>query len=172
MEALTDNAPHHWRDRTLLSNLYDRDYYLWLETTSQLLRDRQLDRIDLEHLAEELEDMGKSEKRAIESNLEILLMHLLKYQYQLEKQTNSWRYTIYEHRDRIQKAFRDSPSLKNYFNQIFEGCYAKARQRAAIETGMNIDNFPELCPFSITETLDMDYWPENEAEEKLDTDSL
>ncbi|MDJ1178216.1 DUF29 domain-containing protein [Roseofilum sp. BLCC_M91] len=150
-------------DRHLLCDLYDRDYYLWLETTSQLLRNRQLDRIDLEHLAEELEDMGKSEKRAIESNLEILLMHLLKYQYQPEKQTNSWRYTIYEHRDRIQKAFRDSPSLTNYFNQIFEGCYAKARQRAAIETGMNIDEFPELCPFSIDQTLNSDYWPENEV---------
>lgn len=82
-------------DRSLLSDLYDRDYYLWLKTTSQLLRDRQLERIDLEHLAEELEDMGKRQKRAIESNLEILLMHLLKYQYQPEKQTNSWRYTIY-----------------------------------------------------------------------------
>ena len=102
MEALSN--------RSLLPDLYDRDYYLSLQTTSQLLRDRQLDRIDLEHLAEELEDMGKSEKRGIESNLEILLMHLLKYRYQPEKQTNSWRYTIYEHRDRIQKAFRDSPS--------------------------------------------------------------
>jgi hypothetical protein len=152
-------------DRSVIPDLYDRDYYLWLETTSQLLRDRQLDRLDLEHLAEELEDMGKSEKRAIESNLEILLMHLLKYQYQPEKQTHSWRYTIYEHRDRIHKAFRDSPSLKSYFNQIFEGCYAKARQRAALETGMKVDDFPALCPFSITETLDLDYWPENQAEE-------
>jgi len=163
MEALTDNAPHLWRDRSLLSDLYDRDYSLWLETTSQLLRDRKLERIDVEHLAEELEDMGKSEKRAIESNLEILLMHLLKYQYQPEKQTNSWRYTIYEHRKRLKKAFKDSPSLRGYFEQVFDSCYTEARTMAALETGMNRDEFPELCPFAIAETLDSDYWPENEV---------
>ncbi|MDJ1170112.1 DUF29 domain-containing protein [Roseofilum sp. BLCC_M154] len=150
-------------DRSLLSDLYDRDYSLWLATTSQLLRNRQLDRIDLEHLAEELEDMGKSEKRAIESNLEILLMHLLKYQYQPEKQTNSWRYTIYEHRKRLKKAFKDSPSLRGYFEQVFDSCYTEARTMAALETGMNRDDFPEVCPFSIAETLDSDYWPENEV---------
>ncbi|MBP0027729.1 DUF29 domain-containing protein [Roseofilum sp. Guam] len=155
METLTD--------RSLLPDLYDRDYYLWLETTSQLLRDRKLEGIDVEHLAEELEDMGKSEKGAITSNLEILLMHLLKYQYQLEKQTNSWRYTIYEHRKRLQKAFKDSPSLRGYFEQVFDSCYTEARTMAALETGMNRDDFPELCPFAIAETLDSDYWPENEV---------
>ncbi|MDJ1185426.1 DUF29 domain-containing protein [Roseofilum casamattae] len=154
METLTD--------RNLLSNLYDRDYCQWLQTTSQLLRDRQLDRIDLEHLAEELEDMGKREKRAIESNLEVLLMHLLKYRYQSQKQTNSWCYTIYEHRKQLKKAFKDSPSLRGYCDRIFESCYTEARTMAALETGMDIDDFPELCPFSITETLDSEYWPESD----------
>ncbi len=131
------------RDRSLLPDLYNRNYYLWLETTSQLLRDRQLDRIDLEHLAEELEDMGKSEKWEIESNLEILLMHVLKYQYQTEKQTNSWGYTIYEHRDRIHKAFRDSPSLKNILTKFLRIVMQKHASELRLKpesTGMIFQN--------------------------------
>ena len=148
--------------RTLpnLPNLYQQDFFLWLETTAQQLRNGQLHQLDLANLIEEIEDLGKREKRGVESNLEKLLMHLLKYKYQSEKRTNSWRYTIYEHRDRLQKAFADSPSLRNYFTEVFHRAYGKARQRAAIETGMEINSFPETSPFSIWETLDSDYLPE------------
>ncbi len=141
---------------------------MWLETTAQQLRNGQLHQLDLANLIEEIEDMGKREKRGVESNLEKLLMDLLKYKYQSEKRTNSWRYTIYEHRDpegirfavRLQKAFADSPSLRNYFTEVFHRAYGKARQRAAIETGMEINSFPEISPFSLWETMDSDYLPE------------
>lgn len=113
-------------------SLYDTDYSLWLEKTAQLLRNGQINELDLPNLAEQIEDMGKREKRAVENNVEILLMHLLKSQYQPEKRSNSWKYTIFEHRGRLEKAFRDSPSLKPYSQKIFEQCYSKARQRAAI----------------------------------------
>jgi len=141
------------------ATLYDRDYSLWLETTVQQLRNRQLDDLDLDNLAEEIEDTGNSQKQALESNLEVLLMHLLKYKYQPQKRTNSWRYTIYEHRKRLRKAFKTSPSLRQYLEMVFEECYGDARKMAAIETGIEIDRFPELPPFSTVETLDEEYLP-------------
>ena len=140
-----------------LPTLYHEDYFLWLETTAKQLRNGQLHQLDIDNLAAEIEDMGKSEKRAIESNLEVLLMHLLKYKYQKSKRTNSWRYTIYEHRKRLLKAFKDSPSLRPYFETVFDQCYEEARNMAAIETGMEINSFPEMSPFSRLETLDSDY---------------
>ena len=156
MVTITDSNP------TLpnLPNLYQQDYFLWLETTAQQLKNRQLHQLDIENLVEEIEDMGRSEKRAIESNLEVLLMHLLKYKYQQSKRTNSWRYTIYEHRKRLKKAFKDSPSLRPYFETVFDESYKEARNMAAIETGMEIHFFPEMSPFSRLETLDSDYLPE------------
>ena len=141
-------------------SLYDTDYFLWLEKTAQLLRNGQINELDPPNLAEEIEDMGKREKRAVENNVEILLMHLLKYQYQPEKRSNGWKYTIFEHRDRLEKAFRDSPSLKPDSQEIFEQCYSKARQRAAIETGIEIDIFPVESPFTVEQTLNPNYLPE------------
>jgi len=142
-----------------LATLYDRDFYLWIETTSKLLRDGKLHELDIDNLAEEIETMGRSEKRAIASNLEILLTHLLKYKYQPEKRTNSWLYTIYEHRKRLRKAFQESPSLRRYFETVFAECYREARNLAAIETGVDRDRFPVSSPFSLEETLDSDYLP-------------
>ena len=96
------------------STLYEKDYYLWLNNTANLLREKNLAELDLPHLIEEIEDMGKRERRSLYSNLKILLMHLLKYRYQPEKRSHSWRYTIEEHRQRIAEALLDSPSLKGY----------------------------------------------------------
>ena len=86
-----------------LSSLYDQDFYLWLEKTVNLLRTENFLELDRDNLIEELESMGRSDKRAIESNLRVLLMHLLKYQYQPERRSNSWLSTIIEHRIRISK---------------------------------------------------------------------
>lgn len=138
---------------------YDQDFILWLEQTIQLLTKQQYHAIDWEHLQEELESMGKSEKNALRSNLRVLLMHLLKYQYQPEKRTNSWLYTIFEHRTRLLEAFEDSPSLKRYYQENFGTCYQKARKEAALETGLSLNLFPEESPFSPEETLNLDFLP-------------
>ena len=98
-----------------LSSLYEQDYYLWLEATAQILRQGQLSALDVANLLEEIEDMGRSEKRAVYSNLKILLLHILKYNYQAEKRSNSWVASIVKHRQRIKKAFKESPSLQPYF---------------------------------------------------------
>ena len=141
------------------SSLYDQDFMLWIENTVQLLRSQRLTELDLENLIDEVEDMGKNQKHALESNLNILLMHLLKWQYQSVKRSNSWKYSIREHRQRLQKAFRDSPSLKRYCDQVFHDCYQDAKSLAADETGLEINLFPIESPYSLIETLDQDFLP-------------
>lgn len=98
-----------------LTILYEQDYYLWLETTAKLLRSGEFSALDTVNLLEEIEDMGKSEKRAIYSNLKILLLHLLKYRYQPEQRSNSWVASIVEHRQRIKKSIQGKPKLATLF---------------------------------------------------------
>jgi hypothetical protein len=149
-----------------LVTLYEQDYYLWLETTAKLLREGQLSALDAANLLEEIEDMGRSEKRAVYSNLKILLMHLLKYKYQQDKRSSSWRASIVEHRQRLKKAFQESPSLQPYYTEIFNECYQDARELAAAETELAIDGFPVETPFNSEEILKSDYFPTQDDSEK------
>ncbi|MGV2827726.1 DUF29 domain-containing protein [Myxosarcina sp. GI1(2024)] len=142
------------------NNLYERDYYLWLENTIQLLQAGKFKELDIPNLIEEIKDMSRSEKRAIVSNLRIVLIHLLKYEYQPEKRTNSWRFTIREHRLRLHDLFEDNSSLKNYFVEQFSKSYQNARKLAADETGLPLETFPINAPFSKEQTLDLEYLPE------------
>jgi hypothetical protein len=152
-----------------LSFLYQEDFLAWLEATTRLLRQRKFDELDIENLIEEVEDLGKRDKRELESNLFILLTHLLKWQYQPDRRSypgsdnewheNSWARTISEHRDRIQRALRDSPSLQNILRESLAACYAKSRKDAARQTGLIIDIFPDVCKYSEAEILDDDFWP-------------
>jgi hypothetical protein len=142
------------------NNLYERDYYRWLENTAQILKEGNLQNLDIPNLIEEIEDMGRSEKRAVKSNLIIVLMHLLKYQYQKEKRSNSWLFTIKEHRRRLREEFQTSPSLKKYSIEVLAECYQDARDLAATETGLSIDTFPVQSPFTPEQTLNPDYLPD------------
>lgn len=137
--------------------LYDRDYYLWLNDTAKLLKAKKFKLLDLENLIEEIESLGKSEKRAITSNLIVVILHLLKWRYQPEKRSNSWKSSIREHRRRIQRLLTDSPSLKNYLPEIFADCYLAAKKQASDETGLSLVAFPEESPFSLTECFDEDF---------------
>ncbi|MEO0013880.1 MAG: hypothetical protein RLZZ535_2269 [Cyanobacteriota bacterium] len=143
------------------ANLYDRDYYLWLSHTAQLISEGKLAEVDTANLIEEIEDMGRSEKRAIESNLVVVLLHLLKYKYQPERRTNSWKSSIREHRRRLRKAFSASPSLKGYCEEVFSECYQDGREQAADETELPLNTFPPESPFTLDETLNPNYLPEN-----------
>ncbi|MEO0014719.1 MAG: hypothetical protein RLZZ535_3108 [Cyanobacteriota bacterium] len=141
------------------ADLYNRDYYLWLSHTAQLIKDGKFSEIDAANLIEEIEDMGRSEKRAVKSNLIILLLHLLKYKYQPAKRTNSWKASIREHRRRLRDDFKVSPSLKRYFQEVFAESYQDSREQAADETGLAIDILPISCPFTVAEVLDFNYLP-------------
>ncbi|MFB2879479.1 MULTISPECIES: DUF29 domain-containing protein [Floridanema] len=144
---------------TAITSLYEQDFYLWLQTNINLLKEGKFAQIDLENLLEELESMGKSDKNALKSNLRVLLMHLLKYKYQPEKRTNSWVYTIIEHRIRLGDAFKTSPSLYRFFEEIFNESYQNARKLAAAETGLSIEIFPPESPFTVEEVLNADFLP-------------
>ncbi|HAC63838.1 MAG TPA: DUF29 domain-containing protein [Cyanothece sp. UBA12306] len=143
----------------MTQKLYTQDYHLWLEETVQLLQNGKLSELDISSLIEEILDMTRRDKDALESNLIILLMHLLKWKYQPEKQSGSWRGSIREHRRRIGKAFRNSPSLKRYFAEVFDESYDEARKQAADETELSLDTFPENCPFEVEQILDPEYLP-------------
>jgi hypothetical protein len=144
---------------TNTANLYDRDYYLWLSHTAQLIKENRFSEVDAANLIEEIEDMGRSEQRAIESNLVVVILHLLKYKYQSEKRTNSWKASIREHRRRLKKAFSVSPSLKRYFEEVFDECYQDGREQAADETGLTLDTFPTKSSFTPSEVLNSEYLP-------------
>jgi hypothetical protein len=145
--------------QNITSTLYDTDFNLWLETTVNLLRERNLEYLDYENLIEEIEGMGQFQKNALESNLIILLLHLLKWYYQPQNRSSSWAFTIAEHNLRIQKTFQKNPSLKRYFEEVFDECYRDAVKLAGKETGLKIDTFPIQCPFSIEQVLDFDSLP-------------
>ncbi|MGB7413687.1 MAG: DUF29 domain-containing protein [Thermosynechococcaceae cyanobacterium] len=139
--------------------MYDRDFIQWVDHAAELLKQGRFDELDLENLIDEVECLGRSEKHALTSNLRILLMHLLKWQYQIEKRTGSWRGTVAEHRTRIQEAFEHSPSLKTYYVQVFDKSYGKARILAASETGLDLKLFPVECLYSVDQVLDDEFWP-------------
>lgn len=141
------------------SNLYAQDYQLWLKHTINLLKNKKFLELELENLIEEIESIGRSDKNTLRSNLRMLLMHLLKYKFQPQNRSNSWLYTIYEHRQRLQEAFLNSPSLKSYYTEVFDICYQHARKEVSIETGLPLSIFPQDYPFSVDETLDFDFFP-------------
>lgn len=142
------------------TKLYDTDYYLWLEETAKLLREGKFRELDTQNLIEEIEEMGRSEKRSVESNLVVVLMHLLKHKYQPENRSNSWKYTIREHRRRLRNLLADSPSLKRYLQENFAKCYEDARKEAADETGLPLVTFPAESPFTTEQVLDSEYLPD------------
>ena len=139
---------------------YNTDFFAWTREQSALIRARRWSEIDVEHLAEEVEDMGKSEKRALESRLEILLMHLLKWQVQKDRRSNSWRRTIKDQRRRLEKHLSENPSLKAALLEVVEDVYPSAIVAAANETGLDDEQFPANCPYSVGQILDADYLPE------------
>ncbi len=139
---------------------YDQDFYQWTQHNAQLLREGKLAEIDILHIAEELESMGKRDKRELISRLTVLLAHLLKWQFQPQLRSKSWQLTVREQRLQIAKLLKDSPSLKPLLHQegILEA-YPDALDMASDETGLPLSTFPEICPYSIEQLLDKTFYP-------------
>lgn len=140
---------------------YDQDYCQWFTDQARLLRMGAWQQLDAEHLAEELEDMGKREKRALRSRAVVLLAHLLKYGFQPGHRSPSWRGTIREQRKQLSGLLSDSPSLKPRLIDALQDSYVSAMLLAAGETGLSETAFPESCPFSVEQLLDEDFWPDS-----------
>jgi hypothetical protein len=142
-----------------LEPLYERDFYAWLEDQAAKLRARSHNDIDWENLAEEIESLGRSQKKEIRSRLELLIHHLLKWQVQPGRRSESWRITIGEQRTFIPGIVEDSPSLASYPAEIFEKAYSAGRRKAIEETGLSANIFPSRPPFTVSEALDNRYLP-------------
>lgn len=139
---------------------YESDFYGWTLEQANLLRSGRLDEVDLEHLIEEIESMGRGEKRELEHRLMVLLQHLLKWQFQPSHQGRSWRLTIQEQRREIPDVLEDNPSLKPTLADVMAKAYAKARKAASQETDTPVKMFPEQCPWTFEQALSEDFLPE------------
>jgi hypothetical protein len=137
--------------------LYDVDFAAWSQSQADALRRKAWDKIDIVNVAEEIESLGRSDRREIGSRLEILLLHLLKWQYQPRQQRPSWRASIDEARERISQLLEESPSLKPYPAERLAKAYPQARRKALRET--SLPNLPEACPWPIEQVLDLDFMP-------------
>ena len=138
---------------------YETDFYLWTQQQAALLRQGLLSAVDVENLAEEVESMGKKDRRSIGSHLRNILLHLLKWRYQPERRGNSWIESIGNARDEVEDILADSPSLAPQLDALTAAEYPRARRKAAKETGLPLATFPESCPFTVEE-ITGDYWPE------------
>lgn len=148
----------------LKPSLDELDYHDWLVTQAAHLRAHSFDELDAETIAEELEDMGRSERRAVESHLKNLLLHLLKWSTQTKRRSKSWRDSIDTARDTLLDLLDDSPSLRSQLAEFVERQYPRARRSAANQTGLVEANFPLRCPFLLSQVLDHEFFPETPSE--------
>ncbi|MBD2519803.1 DUF29 domain-containing protein [Nostoc sp. FACHB-973] len=139
--------------------LYGIDYLQWIETTVEKLQSQDYANVDWENLIEEIADMGRSERWSLKSNLIVILVHLLKWQFQPEKGSGSWEGSIIEHRRRVKEALDDSPSLKSYLESIFTECYTQAVKQAKAETGLSVESFAVNCPYQLPEVTNDEFLP-------------
>jgi Domain of unknown function DUF29 len=142
-------------------DLYERDYYTWALEQARALRARSTEALDWENLAEEVEGLARSEARELESRLEALLVHLLKWRYQPEKHSRSWRLTIREQRQRVARVMSQNPGLKRTLGESVTAAYALARLVAARETRLAERTFPPASPWSFEQIADAEFWPKS-----------
>ena len=149
-------------------DIYHSDYAAWAKQQIKLLHQGRFTELDCAHLIQELDEMGRSERNELENRLVILLAHLLKWQFQYallserwqEFKGDSWRSTIIEQRDRIQRRLDKSPGLQSALEELITEAYQDARRLATKETGQILDQYPAQCPYTKTQILDDDFYPE------------
>ena len=142
------------------NSLYERDFYAWANEQAALLRAGKLGDADIENIADEIESMGRGEKRELVSRLTVLLTHLLQWQYQPERRGKSWLRTIQQQRFRITDHLGENPSLKSQLASAIRTAFRDARIEAERETDIDQDTFPATCPYTFDETMAEDFWPD------------
>jgi Domain of unknown function DUF29 len=146
-----------------MADLYDTDVAAWAEQQADALRRRAANEIDWENVAEEIESLARSDRREIRNRLAVICEHLLKWAYQPEHRSGSWRGSVVEARDQIARLVQESPSLRGYPAEVLSEAYPPGRRKAEAETGLT--GLPESSPWSIGEVLDHAFWPsEGDAE--------
>jgi len=137
----------------------DDDFALWAAEQAALVRGGKFDRMDGDNIAGELDYLGNSQESEIESRLVVLIAHLLKWHFQPEKRSNSWRATLGEQRKHIAKVIKRSPSLKHHPAKEVPEAYELGRLYASGDTNLAPSVFPETCPYSIEQILDRNFLP-------------
>jgi len=151
-----------------LASEYERDFDSWIQQHITLLKQGRVNEIDVEHLIEELEDMGKSNRRELSNRFVPLIAHLLKWQYQYKQLQDrwgsftggSWKGTITEQRTKIAKIFKQNPSLKSNLQDVIQEAYPDALEITVDETGLSESTFPDSCPYTVEQLLDKKFYPE------------
>ena len=142
-----------------MANLYDSDFHAWANEQTRLLRAGTLGEADIDHIAMEIESMGRSERRELVNRLVVLLLHLLKWEFQPSRRGNSWRLSIKEQRIRLRAHLDDNPSLQAQTDWALGQAYPLALIEAERETGLAEATFPTPCPFNLDQLLDDAFWP-------------
>ena len=142
------------------TTLYEQDFYAWANQQAALLRAGRLTDADIANIAEEIESMGRSEKRELVDRLAVLLLHLLKWEFQPGLRGNSWRLTVEEQRYRLERHIADNPSLKATLGAAMLEAYRLALIEAERETGLARRTFPAVCPYDYDRAMRADFWPE------------
>ncbi|MEB3881859.1 DUF29 domain-containing protein [Lyngbya sp. CCY1209] len=143
------------------NQLYEDDFYTWSLQQAQLLREKQFDRVDWENVIEEIEALGRSEYRAFVSAIEQLTLHLLKWQYQRDYRSPSWRHSIDKQRIAIERIIEDNPGLQSRLDEAISKGYKYGRKGAIKETFMDAKIFPEVCPYTWEELTDDNFFPDS-----------
>lgn len=138
---------------------YRADFFGWATEQARLLRSGQVDAIDFENVAEEIESMGRSQRRELTNRLAVLLAHLLKWQYQPNLRGNSWRLTVEEQRIRVADHLDENPSLRALVPDAMRSAYRLALIQAQRESGLPASAFPAACPFTMEQATDEAFWP-------------
>ncbi|MBF0343502.1 MAG: DUF29 domain-containing protein [Nitrospirae bacterium] len=154
MDTLTHNDVLTARD------LYEVDFYQWAFHNADLLRQGRFTEIDIVNIAEELEDMGRSSKRELASRLAVLIMHLLKWQYQPKRRRGSWSTTIGNQRREIKRLLEDNPSLKYNIETVIAKEFIEAKRIFEVETRISAKEVPETCPYTFDQLIDYSFRPE------------
>lgn len=141
------------------ATLYETDFYAWTKEQAKLIKQKALDKLDITHLFEEVESMGASEVRELESRLEVLLTHLLKWKFQPSRRGSSWELTIKEQRRKIARHLKKMPSLRAQLDEVFVDAYGDSIYEAAKVTKLSFNAFPVECEWSIEQVLDNEFFP-------------
>lgn len=132
---------------------YEKDFHVWAFNQAENLKKGNWEELDIDNLVEEIETLGRSTKNALESYFVVLLIHLLKKEFQPSRRSKSWEYSIKFSRINIEIILRTNPSLKRNIPEIIREAYDYARKRAALETNLDKSIFPEECPWDLEEIL-------------------
>jgi uncharacterized protein YaaW (UPF0174 family) len=136
-----------------VKSTYDSDFYMWTKVQAELLKKQEFEKMDIKHMIEEIESLGRSQADKMESHLAILLMHLLKAKYQSHLHTRSWDLSVKNAKYHAKRTLEQNPSLKSKLDEILKDAYFTARLSAAQETNLEEKTFPKECPWDIRELM-------------------